>query len=293
MKKNLLTILASLSIIVVMSGFFPSAKKVSDADSQVKSHIYFHSAADCPSTPVTDTTLRIIHVYVSLADNDSQGIIPLPRKMGNGNDAANNLFWGGKYGVKTFFNQSDDWELLDSAKNISGDVLQRCVWKHRRFNCYMVADAYKGARIRTCTMNFLLNASGHPSDTAYAHKNGKSKMLLMEAAALICYVGHDGFMDFEIPNPPPQNSADRKDVFILASASRLYFKDAVLTAGAVPVLWTSNLITPEAYSLKAGIDGWLYHETGGEIAVRAAKAYDAYQQCGYETALQLFVTGYY
>jgi len=156
--------------------------------------------------------------------------------------------------VKTFFTASEDWELLDSSKKISTDILQRCVWKHRRFNTYLVADAYRGARIKTCTMNFLLNVSGHPSDTAFFHQNGKSKMLAMEDAKLVCYVGHDGFMDFEIPNPPPQNSAGRKDVFILACASHLYFKDPMLTAGGIPLLWTTNLLSPEAYTLKAAID---------------------------------------
>ena len=32
---------------------------------------------------------RIIHIYVALCDNESQGIVPVPKKIGNGNDPDN------------------------------------------------------------------------------------------------------------------------------------------------------------------------------------------------------------
>jgi hypothetical protein len=35
-----------------------------------------------------------IYVIVSLVDNLSQGIVPVPAKIGNGNDPRNNLYWG-------------------------------------------------------------------------------------------------------------------------------------------------------------------------------------------------------
>ena len=40
---------------------------------------------------------------VALADNDHQGIVPVPRQLGDGDDPANNLYWGARYGVKTYF----------------------------------------------------------------------------------------------------------------------------------------------------------------------------------------------
>ena len=45
---------------------------------------------------------RYIHVLVALCDNDNQGIIPVPKKIGNGQDPANNLYWGCGFGIKTF-----------------------------------------------------------------------------------------------------------------------------------------------------------------------------------------------
>ena len=52
---------------------------------------------------------KLIHVHVALCDNDSQGIVPVPKKIGNGNDPGNNLYWGCGYGVRTFFTNSSDW----------------------------------------------------------------------------------------------------------------------------------------------------------------------------------------
>ena len=38
--------------------------------------------------------IKSIHVFVALCDNQSQGIVPVPKQLGNGNDPGNNLYWG-------------------------------------------------------------------------------------------------------------------------------------------------------------------------------------------------------
>ena len=43
----------------------------------------------------------VVHVTVALCDNEHQGIVPVPRAIGNGKDPRNNLYWGADYGVKT------------------------------------------------------------------------------------------------------------------------------------------------------------------------------------------------
>lgn len=242
--------------------------------------------------PAVDTGMRIIHVYVALCDNDSQGIVPVSKRMGNGNDPNNNLYWGNGYGVRTFFNASEDWRLLQTVKDPKTHILERCIWKHRRYNCILVADAWKGARIKPCTIDFLKGASGNLNDTIRTTDNGKAVAVPAVDADLVCYVGHDGLMDFDVPDAPVQKNGAKKDVIILACASKVYFKDVIKTAGANPVLWTTNLMGPEAYTLKAAIDGWLLHETGAQIVERAAVAYDKYVHCGIGGARRLFASGF-
>jgi len=39
-------------------------------------------------------------------------------------------------------------------------------------------------------------------------------------------------------------------------------------------------MTPEAYALKAAMDGWVLGETREQIRERSAEAYSKYQKCG-------------
>ena len=63
-------------------------------------------------------------------------------------------------------------------------------------------------------------------------------------------------------------------------------------ANANPILWTTHLMAPEAYTLKAAIDGWLQNETPEQIDERAAQMYNQYQKCGIRGARNLFTTGF-
>jgi hypothetical protein len=57
-------------------------------------------------------------------------------------------------------------------------------------------------------------------------------------------------------------------------------------------LWTTNLIAPEAYTLKSALDGWIAGQANEQIHERAAAAYDKYQKCGLRGARRLFATGW-
>ena len=48
-----------------------------------------------------DTSNKTIHVLVALCDNKYQGIVPVPPKIGNGQDPDNNLYWGCAFGVRS------------------------------------------------------------------------------------------------------------------------------------------------------------------------------------------------
>src|SRR5215470_4943000 len=93
------------------------------------------------------SSARTIHVFVALADNQSQGIVPVPAKLGNGEDPERNLYWGSAYGVKTFFARSAEWRRIQCGSGPKREILERCVFQHRTANVYLVADAYRGMEI--------------------------------------------------------------------------------------------------------------------------------------------------
>ena len=65
----------------------------------------------------------------------------------------------------------------------------------------------------------------------------------------------------------------------------------MLEAKAFPLLWTTGLMAPEAYTLKSAIDGWVLNETAEQIRERAAQVYNRFQKCGIRAARNLFVSG--
>ena len=69
------------------------------------------------------------------------------------------------------------------------------------------------------------------------------------SASLIAYVGHDGLMDFQLASFPTKRDEEKRDAIILACASKNFFADPLKATGAKPLVWTTNLMAPEAYIL--------------------------------------------
>lgn len=233
---------------------------------------------------------RTVHVFVALADNQSQGIIPVPAKLGNGEDPERNLYWGSAYGVKTFFARSQDWYRIRCGEKPKLEILERCVFKHRASNVYLVADAYRGREVRQAILDFLAAAAGDDPETISV--TGMPYLLIRGGANLVAYIGHDGLMDFQLPRFPRQKNDRHRDAVVLACVSEKYFAEAVRASGAYPLLWTTGLMAPEAYTLKSALDGWIAGESNEQIRDRAAGAYDRFQKCGVRAAHRLLVSGW-
>jgi hypothetical protein len=239
--------------------------------------------------PTKRNSGKLIHVLVALCDNEYQGIVPVPARIGDGDDPANNLYWGARFGVKTFFKRMNDWKLIAETRNPSAEILERLVFKHQTRNVHLIADAYRGRKIKRCVADFFEFSAGRAVETINAnsvdlHAGG--------GADLVAYVGHDGLMDFSLDSSPQKADDRQRDAIMLACLSKRYFAEPMRKAGSNPLLWTTGLMAPEAYVLKAAIDGWVLNEDGEGIRRRAATAYNQYQQCGMNAALRLFSTGW-
>lgn len=240
------------------------------------------------SKPYAQT--KTIHVFVALCDNEFQGIVPVPKKIGNGKNPRLNLYWGAGYGVKSFFKlKTNDWKLVKQLKSENPIILDRVLFKHATQDVYLLADAYDGEKIKTCTEDFLKASN---SQNPLTIKEDQTTLNFGGNADLIAYVGHDGLMDFEVNIAYKETHRKQRDVIILACFSRSYFSPEIRKANANPILWTTHLMAPEAYTLKAAIDGWINNENGTQIDERAAQAYNKYQKCGIKGARNLFTTGY-
>lgn len=234
--------------------------------------------------------VRTIHIFVALCDNEFQGIVPVPESLGNGKKPQTNLYWGAAYGIKSYFkNKTSDWKLISNVESENEIVLERLLFKHSSKDIYMLADAYDGEQIQICIEDFLLSSDGQQTINV---KNEKDTLYFGGQSNLVAYVGHDGLMDFDVNIDYTGSNEMNKDVMILACYSKEYFSSELSNTKAKPILWTTHLMAPEAYTLKSAIDGWILNETGVEIKERAAQSYNQYQKCGIRGARNLFTTGY-
>lgn len=244
--------------------------------------------------------VKVIHAFVALCDNDSQGIARVPDKIGNGDDPGNNLYWGALYGLKTTFKKSADWHLIHSQKPVDKSVLERLVFQYREQPVFLVADAYRGKEIVKAFEDVMASSAGTlavsvKTDSGQIIEAGKSSDLLV-------YVGHDVLMDFWDTDilfkrlfstyPEVQESGSKKEMVILACQSKKYFADALKKAGGFPLVWTRSNLAPESYILEAVLAGWVRDEKGDKLVNRAATAYAKYQKISVKSAKTIFATGW-
>ena len=237
----------------------------------------------------TNETPKAVHVFVALCDNASQGIVPVLPELGEGNNPRTNLYWGALYGVKTFFKQDKDWKLIKSISNRNDVILETCVFKSIEQNVYLIADAYKGEKIKQSIHDFISAAGCNNKDTLPIDNLNIS---IGGGADLVAYIGHNGLMEFNLDTIPRSIGDCNKDAIVLACASRFYFSSSFRINNVNPLLWTTGLMAPEAYTLEAALSGWVSGENKNQIAHRAAEAYSKYQKCSLKSAQKLLVCGY-
>jgi hypothetical protein len=235
-----------------------------------------------------DTINKTIHVFVALCDNKYQGIVPVPAKIGNGQDPNNNLYWGCGYGIKTYFKKSKEWKLIKTQK-LDNIKLERLIFKHISKNYYLVADAYDGQYIKQCTIDFLQSNSGQIKETI---KINNTTIGIYGNAKLNAYIGHDGLMDFKLTENFDNTDNKKRNCIILACVSKTFFAPHLKATKSNPIVWTTGLMCPEAYTVHDAISGFIDNQSDENIRNRAAMAYSKYQKCSLKFSRSLLVTGY-
>jgi len=232
-----------------------------------------------------------VHVVVALADNENQGLIPVPEALGNGQDPEHNLYWGARYGVGYYLTHDAGWTSLKVNGPLPDHVLRRLVLRKelerhgKHVKAYLVADAYDGAAMHDAIDDFLHFASGRQSVVV---KVGDITLAAGGDAPVVAFVGHDGLMDMRVPGVDAIPDAPSRGAIVLACASAAYFKPMLKRAGAEPLLLTTGFMAPEAYTLAAELDATIAGETPATARESAATAYDKFQKCGLRGARRLF-----
>jgi hypothetical protein len=239
---------------------------------------------------------KVVHVFVALADNDNQGIVKVPPALGNGQDPNGNLYWGAMYGVRTFFSRSPHWTVLpvNQPREREGRVLQRALFRGKDLAppVYVLAEAYDGAEMKVALADFLQAAAGWSETTLrVAAPEGATYLRAGGSADLVCFIGHNGLMDLRLDSyPEHRGQPNPKAAVVLACKSAEYFAEPLRKAKCRPLVTTTGLMAPEAYTLDAIVRSWAEGEPPRTVRGKAAEAYDKYQKCGLSAAERLFAT---
>jgi len=257
------------------------------------------TGADAQARMTRDLTAGrpiVVHVIVALCDNVHQGIVPVPKHLGNGQDPNSNLYWGAAFGVRSYLSRQAAWTRVPATIPGYGAVLDRAIFfgKVQRdgkpASVYVVADAWDGATIRSAIERFLKMAGGaSPEEVSFRRGAETVSLLAGGSAHLVAFVGHDGLMDFSLPPPTPAAPGRAAaSSIVLACASKPYFLERLRAVGSHPLLLTTGLMAPEAYTLDAAIRAWAGGSSVAAVREAASVAYQKFQKSGIGGARRLF-----
>jgi len=214
----------------------------------------------------------IVHLFVPLCDNENQGIIPTSESLGNGMDLKRNLYWAVSKGIKRFYKEQKDWELLKSEKDIDTNILERVIFKKRFQNnalVYVIADAYRGDRMKICLEDYFNSLSNNRFDTIEIENK---KYDVASGLDLAIFNGHNGLMDTEISIK--ENKSNRpKDAVSISCVSNQYFNYYYERTNSFPLVTTKELLYPGAFISEGIINEWAELKETKQCKVAAGKSY--------------------
>ncbi|MFT5905727.1 MAG: hypothetical protein ACI9E1_001327 [Cryomorphaceae bacterium] len=233
---------------------------------------------------------KVIHVFVALCDNQTQGIQPVGKAIGDGDKPDANLYWGCSDGMPRYFAKSKLWKKLETHKPQSIDktspIMRRIIFQHNRTGTLLVADAYQGKHIKQCITNYL-NASSGSYRAVVEVKSLNRKIRLGADSALTAYIGHNGLMEFKV-DMANVKTAPVMDTITLCCISDSYFNKYLKKTKTTSILQTKSLMYPGSFILHDALEGWFRGETKAQIRTRAAKAYAKNQKISVKGGYSIF-----
>jgi hypothetical protein len=184
--------------------------------------------------------------------------VPVPKAIGNGQDPKSNLYRGAGYGLRFYFSHKAGYTVRQLSS--SGQVLDRITLTKdlpgldHPVKLAIVAEAWDGSAIAAAIDRFLRLAAGYDPENVALPVMGGATVAAGADAAIVAFVGHDGLMDFPAPSRPmARPGAPPRSSIVLACASQQFFLDLIRVGGSHPLLLTTGLMAPEAYTLEEAL----------------------------------------
>lgn len=209
-----------------------------------------------------------VAVFVALCDNASQGIAPVPAGIGDGNKAAENLYWGCTDGLPTCLKASKSWKLLKKEIPTDPRILERCTFSDTAGAIELTVEGWRGSEIASCLSAFegALVSGNHD---------------------LCAFIGHNVLMDRWIPEAG-KRAAKPVDAIVLCCKSEEYFKQRLTLLGARPVLLTTQFMYPGGFLLRDTLPLWAKGSPPADIRSAAGASYARNQKISTKAGTGVF-----
>jgi hypothetical protein len=250
----------------------------------------------------------VITHYIALCDNEHQGIVPVSKKLGDGDNPDTNLYWGAMYGYRTWFDKSPKWSRVLAVDNPTEKISQviihtrtcepKGLWKkngvNKPFRVYLILIGYRGRYIDDAVGDYLGALFGKKDyplplpDGSILHGAGHGR--------IVSYSGHNYLMDLpdqglSLLSGKLKSQQKAKATMILACASKQYFHTGIARPKTSILALTTNFMAPEAYTADAMYEALLAGNNSDDVVLSAAKAYAKYQRISVKSAAKLFWSG--
>ncbi|MGC4014699.1 MAG: hypothetical protein QM755_09325 [Luteolibacter sp.] len=207
-------------------------------------------------------------VFVALCDNATQGIIPVPAKIGDGNKPEDNLYWGCSESVPACLKASGAWKQVKKEIPTDPRILERRVFTDTAGTLEVTVEGWRGSDIGFCLMAF-------------------ENALVAGEHDLCAFVGHNVLMDRAI-DPPAKKALKPVDAIVLCCQSEPYFKKRLTELGAKPVLLTTQLMYPGGFLLRDTLSLWGKGKSTADLRAAAGASYARNQKISVKAASGVF-----
>jgi len=242
----------------------------------------------------------VVSIRVALADNQHQGIAPVPEALGRGDDPERNLYWGARYGLLTHLKRSKRFKLIHHDRLappgphglLEVAVFERRVkpnaaWRRHGvkapFSVYLVGLAHQGQQFRAAAGQLVRDVWGIGEPLEVRLKDG-AILQAGTGARIVGYMGHNAYLEPAPPDPDFFSGLSgpvkgrRAGFFLFGCMTRALFADKLRKPAVFELASTRTLIAPEAYLAEALVDGLAEAEGAETLRRRVVNAYAKYQK---------------
>lgn len=231
-----------------------------------------------------------VTVHVCLADKGDSGV---PKLMGDGSNPRQNLYWGARYGLETFFANDGDWKRVFEDNGDHKQIIRRTIfqkqaipttaWQDRGvtapFNVYILMNAWPSSEIAHAMQQPLRDALCEGVPTKISLAGGD--LFFGSGSAMVGYVGRNYMLDHYFDPVAPLAScrpSRQMGVFYACPRSAVVLHAPIVERGLYSVLFARTAIIPEGYLVDGLMNALMEGDLGDGFMTHAANQYARYQK---------------